>query len=74
MNLVIEYRNKSDLYNFDKEFSKRTENVGKEKECSWKIALETENERLSEMLNEERKALYDEEIVRELATRFGNFQ
>uniref|UniRef100_A0AC34PZC7 PH domain-containing protein n=1 Tax=Panagrolaimus sp. JU765 TaxID=591449 RepID=A0AC34PZC7_9BILA len=69
MNLVIEYRNKSDLYNFDKEFSKRTENIGKEKEYSWKIALESENERLTEMLNQERRALYDEEIVRELATR-----
>uniref|UniRef100_A0A7E4VZQ4 PH domain-containing protein n=1 Tax=Panagrellus redivivus TaxID=6233 RepID=A0A7E4VZQ4_PANRE len=69
MNLVIEYRSKSDLFNFDREFSRRNENIGKEKDCSWKLALESENQRLTQLLNEERQALYDEEIVRELATR-----
>uniref|UniRef100_A0AC34FDH7 PH domain-containing protein n=1 Tax=Panagrolaimus sp. ES5 TaxID=591445 RepID=A0AC34FDH7_9BILA len=69
MNLVIDYRNKSDLYEFDKEFSKRPENMGKEKDSSWKLALESDNQRLTQLLNEERRALYDEEIVRELATR-----
>ena len=70
MNLVIEYRNKSDLYDFDKEFSRRPENLGKEKDLSWKLALESDNQRLTQLLNEERRALYDEEIVRELATRY----
>jgi hypothetical protein len=69
LNLVIDYRNKSDLYDFDKEFSKRPENLGKEKDYSWKLALESDNQRLTQLLNEERRALYDEEIVRELATR-----
>uniref|UniRef100_A0A914YGF2 Uncharacterized protein n=1 Tax=Panagrolaimus superbus TaxID=310955 RepID=A0A914YGF2_9BILA len=69
MNLVTDYRNKSDLYEFDKEFSKRPENMGKEKDSSWKLALESDNQRLTQLLNEERRALYDEEIVRELATR-----
>ncbi|KAE9548926.1 hypothetical protein FO519_007871 [Halicephalobus sp. NKZ332] len=69
MNLVIEYRTKSELFNFDRECSRRSENVGKEKEYSWKLALEAENQRLTQLLNDERRALYDEEIVRELATR-----
>lgn len=69
MNLVIEYRSKSELFNFDRECSKRNENLGKEKEYSWKLALEAENQRLTQLLNDERRALYDEEIVRELATR-----
>lgn len=68
MNLVIEYKTKSDLYNFDQEFSKRRENMGKE-DHSWKLALEAENRRLTQLLKEERQALYDEEIVRQLATR-----
>lgn len=32
--------------------------------------LEAENIKLKKMLNVERKALFDEEIVRQLATRF----
>ncbi|KAK0415195.1 hypothetical protein QR680_011820 [Steinernema hermaphroditum] len=70
MQLVSEHRSKSDLLNFDRSESHRAENLGTaEKNLSWRLALEADNLRLTELLNEERQALYDEEIVRTLATR-----
>lgn len=70
MHQVIQSRTKADLLDFDRAFSLKSEHMGShDKDISWKLALETENQRLVDELNEERKALYDEEIVRQLATR-----
>lgn len=72
MSLVIEFRTKADLLDYDRAYSTKSEHLGNhDKDISWKLALESENHRLTELLNEERKALYDEEIVRQLATRYA---
>lgn len=73
MSLAMKYRSKDDLMRSDLEYSRRREHLGhSEKSIAWKIALETENQRLTDLLNEERKALFDEEVVRQLATRYSN--
>ncbi|TKR76705.1 hypothetical protein L596_017811 [Steinernema carpocapsae] len=70
MHLINEQRSKSDLLIFDRQESRRPENLASaEKNLSWRLALESDNLRLTELLNEERQALYDEEIVRTVATR-----
>ncbi|KAH7724432.1 Protein F17C8.3 [Aphelenchoides avenae] len=63
MSLTMKYRNKEDLLRSDLEHSKRKEHLGNSEKCiAWKIALEGENQRLTELLNDERKALMlDEE-------------
>lgn len=70
MQMAIERRTRSDLLEYDRECSRRPENlITSEKNLTWRLALESENSRLMKLLDEERRALHDEEIVRTLATR-----
>lgn len=70
MQMALERRTKSDLLEYDRECSKRPENlICSEKNLTWRLALESENSRLMKLLDEERRALHDEEIVRTLAAR-----
>ncbi|EJW83609.1 hypothetical protein WUBG_05481 [Wuchereria bancrofti] len=70
MNLAIERRSVEDLQKYDRECSRNTEcPVLRDKNLSWRLALECENERLMQLLDDQRRALRDEEIVRTIATR-----
>uniref|UniRef100_A0A0R3RPD0 PH domain-containing protein n=1 Tax=Elaeophora elaphi TaxID=1147741 RepID=A0A0R3RPD0_9BILA len=70
MNLAIEQRSVEDLQKYDMECSRNTEcRVLRDKNLSWRLALECENERLMQLLNDQRRALHDEEIVRTIAAR-----
>lgn len=71
MNLAIERRSVEDLQKHDQECSRNTEcRVLRDKNLSWRLALECENERLMQLLDDQRKALRDEEIVRTIAARY----
>ncbi|VDK69255.1 unnamed protein product [Onchocerca ochengi] len=70
MNLAIERKSMEDLRKHDRECSRSTEcRVLRDKNLCWRLALECENERLTQLLDDQRKALRDEEIVRTLAAR-----
>ncbi|VDN89651.1 unnamed protein product [Brugia pahangi] len=70
MNLAIERRSVEDLQKYDRECSRSTEYpILRDKNLSWRLALECENERLMQLLDDQRRALRDEEIVRTIATR-----
>ncbi|CAG9531678.1 unnamed protein product [Cercopithifilaria johnstoni] len=70
MNLAREQRSVEDLQNYDRECSRSTEyRVLQDKNLSWRLALECENERLMQLLDDQRRALRDEEIVRTIAAR-----
>uniref|UniRef100_A0A1I7VK95 PH domain-containing protein n=2 Tax=Loa loa TaxID=7209 RepID=A0A1I7VK95_LOALO len=70
MNMAIERRSVEDLRKYDRECSYSTEcRVLRDKNLSWRLALESENERLMQLLDNQRRALRDEEIVRTIAAR-----
>ncbi|VDK84719.1 unnamed protein product [Litomosoides sigmodontis] len=70
MNLAIEQRSVEDLQSHDRESSRSTESHAlRDKNLSWRLALECENERLMQLLDDQRRALRDEEIVRTIAAR-----
>ncbi|KHN78917.1 hypothetical protein Tcan_18047 [Toxocara canis] len=70
MQLAAERRTKAELLEYDRSCSKRAENLTPtEKNLTWRLALESENARLMQLLDDERRALHDEEIVRTLAAR-----
>lgn len=70
MQMAIDRRTKNDLLEYDRKCSKRNDNLlQREKNLSWRLALESENSRLMKLLDDERRALHDEEIVRTLAAR-----
>uniref|UniRef100_A0A915PH47 PH domain-containing protein n=1 Tax=Setaria digitata TaxID=48799 RepID=A0A915PH47_9BILA len=70
MNLAIERRSMNELQKFDRECSRKAEcRLLPDKNLSWRLALEFENERLMRLLDDQQKALHDEEIVRTLAAR-----
>lgn len=74
MNLAIEQRSMEDLQNYDRDCSRSTEyRVLRDKNLSWRLALESENERLMQLLDDQRRALRDEEIVRTVAARYVHF-
>lgn len=74
MNLAIEQRSVEDLQNYDRECSRSTEyHELRDKNLSWRLALECENERLMQLLDDQRRALRDEEIVRTIAARYTCF-
>ncbi|VDK53500.1 unnamed protein product [Anisakis simplex] len=71
MKLAIQYQTKEDLKRYDQKCSKKSEKlIATEKNLTWRLALESENARLMQLLDDERRALHDEETVRALATRF----
>uniref|UniRef100_A0A915AHD7 PH domain-containing protein n=1 Tax=Parascaris univalens TaxID=6257 RepID=A0A915AHD7_PARUN len=70
MQLATDRRTKAELLEYDRNCSKKAENLTpSEKNLSWRLALESENARLMQLLDDERRALHDEEIVRTLAAR-----
>lgn len=71
MKLAVDCGTSKELLEYDKKCSSRVENLSpSEKSLTWRLALEYENARLMQLLDDERKALHDEEVVRTLATRF----
>lgn len=74
MQLAIKYPTRDELFEYDKKRALENDcSYSAERSLTWRLALESENLRLTKLLDEERKALHDEEIVRTLATRFGLF-
>ncbi|VDN07906.1 unnamed protein product [Thelazia callipaeda] len=71
MNLAMEMKSVEELQKYDRNSSCSKEYRSlSDKNLSWRLALECENERLMQLLEDQRIALHDEEIVRTLATRF----
>lgn len=70
MKVVAENRTRDELASFDRANSTREDwRERMARSSSSRLQLESDNSRLSTLLAIERKALYDEEVVRELATR-----
>ncbi|KAI1706838.1 hypothetical protein DdX_12832 [Ditylenchus destructor] len=74
LELVVNNSHRADLAEYDRQNSKfypknQRKNWQRARSSSSKILLESENLRLMDLLEVERKALYDEELVRQLATR-----
>ncbi|CAJ0579106.1 unnamed protein product, partial [Mesorhabditis spiculigera] len=68
--LAISYRTKFELNDHDHRIANRGFGVKrKDREASWRLALEAENGRLLQVIEEGKRSLRDEEIVRALATR-----
>lgn len=70
MKLAVEQRSSEELLEYDRKCSRSSECfAATDKNLSWRLALECENERLMQLLDDQRRALRDEEIVRTLAAR-----
>uniref|UniRef100_A0A0N5ARW8 PH domain-containing protein n=1 Tax=Syphacia muris TaxID=451379 RepID=A0A0N5ARW8_9BILA len=73
MQLAIRHQTKNDLLEYDRKRAAESDYpCVTEKNLTWRLALESENSRLMKLLDEERQALHDEEIVRTLATSYSN--
>lgn len=71
MKLAVEQRSSEELLEHDRKCSRSSECLAAtDKNLSWRLALECENERLMQLLDDQRRALRDEEIVRTLAARY----